>query len=173
MFDVFDTNSDGSVDQNDTMEVVTKMAKLRGIPTDSTSYKKLRADYLAWWQMLGSQLDADHDGRVTQDEFVTFWENFADLANAGNENLVKLLLASGEMNFDLLDSNEDGVISLEEYSDWLIAQNVDTDFEACFKSLDLDSNGSLNRDEAGAMLKNFILSSNPDAPGNLLYGIFD
>lgn len=173
MFNVFDTNSDGGVDENDTMQVVAKMAELRGIPTDSPQYKKLRGDYQAWWQMLGQQLDADHDGRVTEDEFVTFWANFADIARAGNELFANLLVASGETNFDLLDTNGDGTISLEEYTDWLKAQSVETDFETCFNSLDLDRDGLLQRDEAGAMLRNFILSDDPDASGNLLYGIID
>lgn len=172
MFNVFDTNSDGSFEQDDTMQVVAKMAELRGISRDSASYKKLHGDYESWWQMLGQQLDADHDGRVTEDEFVTFWVNFADQAQAGNEALAFLLIASGEMNFDLLDSDGDGAISLEEYTHWLKAQNVDTDYEACFKTLDLDSNGSLNRSEAGKLLRNFILSDDPTAPGTLLYGNF-
>jgi Ca2+-binding EF-hand superfamily protein len=170
MFDAFDTTSDGSFDQNDTMQVVAKMAELRGIAADSPQYTKLRGDYESWWQMLGAQLDADHDGRVTQEEFVSFWVVFADHAQAGNEALASLLIASGEMNFDLLDSNSDGEISLEEYTDWLKAQNIDTDYEACFGSLDLNNDGILNRDEAGMLLRNFILSDNPEAPGNLLYG---
>lgn len=170
MFKAFDTNSDGGFDRNDTMQVVAKMAELRGISTDSPQYMKLRSDYESWWQMLGEQLDADHDGWVTEDEFLSFWVNFADQAQAGNELFANLLIASGEMNFDLLDANGDGAITLEEYTDWLKAQNIDTDYETCFKSLNLDSDDMLNRDEAGMLLKNFILSDDPDAPGNLLYG---
>jgi len=170
MFNVFDTNSDGGFDQNDTMQVVANMAELRGISTDSPRYTKLRGDYESWWQMLGNQLDADHDGRVSEDEFVSFWVNFADHALGGNEALADLLVASGQLNFDLLDTDGDSAISLEEYTDWLKAQNVETDYEACFNSLDLNSDGALNRIEAGKLLRNFILSDDPDAPGNLLYG---
>ena len=174
MFKVFDVNSDGAFDQEDTLEVIDHMAREYNVSHDSEPFIKMRSDYEDWWQMLGPMLDENGDGHVTQEEFVNFWTAFVDQAQAkaaeGDNSMMDLVAASANMTFDFLDHDHNQEISLEEYTVWLRCWNVDTDYAACFKSLDLNGDGVITRDEAAILLQNFIFSDDPNARGTLLYG---
>jgi Ca2+-binding EF-hand superfamily protein len=174
MFKVFDVNSDGAFDEDDTIEVVNNLARTYHTSPNSPAFVKMLDDYRNWWKMLSGMLDADGDGHVTQEEFVGFWTNFVDQAQAraaeGDDTLRGMVAASGDMTFDFLDQDHNGEISLEEYTNWLKGWKVDTNYAACFANLDLNGDGVITRDEAGTLLQNFIFSDDPNAPGSLLYG---
>jgi Ca2+-binding EF-hand superfamily protein len=73
--------------------------------------------------------------------------------------------------FDLFDKDGDRKISWEEYSNMLTIYNIAHDnAEEGFRQLDTDKDNYISSEEMIDGLKNFFLSDNPEAQGNLIFG---
>jgi Ca2+-binding EF-hand superfamily protein len=76
--------------------------------------------------------------------------------------------------FDILDEDNDGVISKDEYLKFFrsFRGNVE-DGEIAFQKLDEDDKGYLTRKEFLDAVTEFHLSDDPDARGNWLFGPYE
>ena len=73
--------------------------------------------------------------------------------------------------FDMLDTDGDGVIALEEFKVYSKCCNVGEEHaKAVFDALDTDSNGKISRDEYVDAIIHFFFYCDPVHPCNLMYG---
>lgn len=70
----------------------------------------------------------------------------------------------------MVDTDGDGRIALADYDAWVRAWGFEFDVETIFKELDVDGDGFLSRDEMVRLAKDFYLTNDPEAPGNVVYG---
>ena len=115
-FTLFDVNGDGDLDETEFANVM----EMIGTP---------RIDIEEQWEGMKAQVDLDKDGKISQDEFITFWqsevkdgrENTAGVSEMYSEMKKGLDEAEEELHssiatwFDLYDLDQDGEISEEEF----------------------------------------------------------
>jgi Ca2+-binding EF-hand superfamily protein len=74
---------------------------------------------------------------------------------------------------DLLDSDGDGLVHLEDYLALARAHNIDeVQAKETFSAFDENGDGVLALDEVSTLVRQFYLSDDADAPGNELFGKF-
>jgi Ca2+-binding EF-hand superfamily protein len=75
--------------------------------------------------------------------------------------------------FDTFDLDGDQRVSLEEWREFFRCYSIDpAEADKCFHRYDLNGDGHVSRPELADLVRQFYLSSDPDAPGNYLFGTY-
>lgn len=170
MFEVLDVNDDGFVDRSDFTARVEAVARLSGWDERSREYVRNLDVALEEWRALCETVDTDQDGRVTLAEFLTWGNIFLDdraAVRAWARGDVQLL-------FDSMDTDGDERITIQEYRTYLTVCGVDASAaDAFFAHADLNEDGRVTRAEMSHAVEEFLVSENPEAGGNFLFGPLD
>lgn len=167
MFAALDIDGDGAIELTDYTRRVGVVARLKGWLPDSELYARNFAFALAEWGNLAESADTNDDGRVTLTEFLRYGEDFL------NDRDAVRAYARGDVQliFDAMDADADGRLTVAEYRAYLRACGADDAIaDAFFAHADLDENGCVTRAELALAVEEFLLSQNPDAAGNYLFG---
>lgn len=167
MFDVLDVDGDGSVGRIDFTRRVEALARLRGWAPDGPEFARSLRFAHEEWDNLREGADADYDTRITRDEFLRHAEIFLDDRDA----IRAWARGDVQLLFDAMDIDADGKLTLDEYRTWLQACGVDASAaDAFFAHADLDEDGRISRAEMAHAFEEFLISENPGAGGNFLFG---
>ncbi|MGW4383564.1 EF-hand domain-containing protein [Kitasatospora sp. NPDC004531] len=163
MFDAFDTDRNGCLDQEDFRHLADRWHRLPRVAGDPELAARIGEVTLGWWDHLSAAADRDGDGRVDLEEVLAMVDRLPAMLDYVN--------ATSDAVFDAVDENGDGLISRAEHS-----RLVDT-WHGCpveigevFEQLDRDGDGHLGRSEFALLWAQFWISDNPADPGNLLCG---
>jgi Ca2+-binding EF-hand superfamily protein len=169
-FAVFDTDHDGYLEAADLERVVAKLGRLRTDQAGARHTEQLRKRWRFVWNRMAKVADSNRDGLVTPDEFLRAYER-----SLGNRVAYSYTMSAiGRMNFDILDANGDGRISLPEYEAFYRAHDLDaSQAAAIFARLDTDHDGSITRREGLRHLRDFFKSDDRTRPGNWFFGSFE
>ncbi|MFD8632415.1 EF-hand domain-containing protein [Streptomyces sp. NPDC059533] len=166
MFDWFDQDRDGQLTQSDfaaTAGVFSRAAR----EDDHTNIGAIRTAFDQWWQLLVKHGDTDGDGQVSREEFVTVMEDTVTT----EAHFEPAVMAIADAVMSAVDTDQDGVLSLQEYVRLYDTLGVDRDVStAAFHLVDRDGNGVISFAEYRAAIVEFYLSTDPAAPGNHLLG---
>lgn len=167
MFDVLDVNGDGLVDRADFVRRVGALARLRGWDLDGPEYRRSLQFALEEWQNLRESADVDDDARISRDEFLGYTEIFLD----EREAVRAWARGDAQVLFDAMDVDGDGKITVDEYRAYLVACGVDASAaDAFFAHADLNEDGRVTRAEMAHAVEEFLVSDDPAAGGNFLFG---
>jgi Ca2+-binding EF-hand superfamily protein len=167
LFEVMDVDGDGFLEEVDFTRRADVFAEMRGWTEGSSQYR----DHLDFtrddWRSLRDFADRDGDGRVTRAEFVAFSEDLlSDLQAVEAYAYTDALLI-----FKAMDADDDGRITAGEYGAYLRTYGLDESAAAeFFRRVDLDRDGYITAWELVEAMRDFLLSSEPEAAGNYLYG---
>ena len=168
LFQVYDANGNGTVEQDDFEQIFQNVAKERSLTPGTSEYEQLYAKFMEDWEHLRKDADKNNDGKVDLGEWLEHGDrriNSPDMYQI-NQNIANYV-------FDLLDLNGNGIISLEEYKiiyrSWRIPEEIAEDI---FPKLDLNGDGGISKDEFVELLRQFHASDDPDAPGNFFFGLY-
>jgi len=76
-----------------------------------------------------------------------------------------------DLRGDLFDDNHDGYISTDEYVDMFVVYGIDIKYSAkSFIKLDINRDDRLSRNELLHAFETFLLSNEPNQPGNWIFG---
>jgi Ca2+-binding EF-hand superfamily protein len=168
-FDLIDADGNGLIESGDFQRRADRLAEALEV-TSEEERERLRRRVMLWWEHLSSLADANDDGRITQSEWEMYWERFKIAVSMGNNRRsIARLERVARHTFRAIDRTDSGKVTEEEFADWLSAWDLDRD-EAVFRRLDRDDNGFLTEEDFTKATKEFYLSNDPDAPGNVLYG---
>lgn len=174
MFELLDVDGNGLLEYDDFRMVVDTMAEERGLDKSSRRYMGLVASNKRLWKMFSRHLDVDSDGSISLAEWLAFHiKAFIDdpLKNGVQPEFSSALNSTAKFFVELLDSDGDGVVSVKDYILFCGAYNVgENEARIGFDLFDRDNNGSLSQDEVVKMVKEFYLSDDPEALGNLFFG---
>jgi len=169
-FDLIDEDENGFIEANDFKLRAERMAEARDV-TDEEALSTLQDRVMTWWEHLCTIADFDDDDRVTREEWETYWESIEAGVNQGGEEREQTLQSleqAARGTFKAINADA-GPITEEEYVDWLEAWGIEKS-DTAFQRLDRDGRGTLTQENLVEAVKEFYLSNDPDAPGNVLYG---
>lgn len=170
MFSTLDLNGDGRVGRADFTRRVEAVARRCGWERSSPEYSRNLQFTLEEWHNLCESADVDEDGEVTREEFLRYGETFLDDRDAVRA------YARGDVQliFDAMDLDGDGKLSSDEYRTYLEVCGADASgADAFFAHADVNLDGRITRDEMAHAVEEFLISENPDAGGNHLFGPLD
>ncbi|MEI6412542.1 MAG: EF-hand domain-containing protein [Bacteroidota bacterium] len=164
LFNIFDKNGNGSVDENDFVKAFDD------IKAESSPAKIEKLDKLArrWFLSISLFADSDKSRSVTKEEWMNWAAIIAEDAEEANE---------GDRRYDHflnavfagISVNSDTTITDEEYAAWFRSFGLVGDKMAIFERLDTNGNGSLSKDEFSDRLLEFV-SGDAASPGFHLFG---
>ncbi|MBM7774175.1 Ca2+-binding EF-hand superfamily protein [Actinokineospora baliensis] len=165
-FERFDVDRDGVLQRND----ITAMAEIWrqtfdvAPQTDEATRINGLAEQL--WADITAATDADADGTVSKTEWNAAMER--------PEFVDKVALPFALAVFDLADKDNSGQLSVEEMIAAQTRSGIsEQETRRMFDALDTDHDGSVQRDEYAAAIREFYLSDDPNAVGNLMVGDLD
>nr|QEQ55814.1 juvenile hormone diol kinase [Heortia vitessoides] len=155
----FDTNKSGNIDKKDFDLAVEKVAGIRGWKAGEAPYKVLQDTLNALWEGIQTA-DANKDGEVTFDEWVSAWDTI--------DKEWQILYA--KFIFQLEDASSDGSIDSGEFSTVYASFGIDkAEAVAAFQKM---ANGKANVSwpEFEQLFKEYFTSEDVNAPGNFIFG---
>lgn len=174
-FRQLDADDSGQLEWNDFELLLERLRQSRGLAADSPRLAKAKECYLLMWEALKKHSDLDDGATISLGEWLAFHEyalhdSFESLfISTEYEQLVDVMT-----NFvqELLDSDGDGNVSLEEYEAFLKAFGVNSEqARSCFAGLDRNNDGVLTRMELLDLVLEYYRTDDPKAPGNQFFGI--
>lgn len=168
-FALIDTDGNDLIEPADFQRRADRLAATMEV-ADDAERDRLRRRVMLWWEHLSTLADANDDGRITREEWEMYWERFKIAVSMGdNRQSVERLERVARHTFRAIDRTGDGRVTEAEFADWLTAWDIDRR-EGVFDRLDRDDKGHLTERDLTMAVKEFYLSNDPAAPGNVLYG---
>jgi len=168
-FDLIDADDNGVIEPADFQRRADRLAESLRI-TNEEERDRLRRRVLLWWEHLSSLADTNDDDRITWEEWRMYWERFKIAVSMGDhQRSLQKLERVARHTFRAIDRTGSGKITQEEFANWLTAWDIDQ-HDTIFRRLDRDDKGHLTEDDLVTATKEFYLSNDSDAPGNVLYG---
>ena len=167
MFSVLDVNGDGRIERADFVRRVEAFARLRGWAEGSPQHERNFGFAQEEWENLAGSADVDEDGGVTREEFL----RWADVFLSDRDGVAAYARGDVQLLFDAMDGDGDGKITVDEYRTYLEVCGADASgADAFFAHADLNEDGRITRAEMTHAMEEFLLSQNPEAGGNFLFG---
>jgi Ca2+-binding EF-hand superfamily protein len=166
-FNVLDHNGDGLLEKQDFIDVADRIAEMRGYEDGSARHSAVRKEILRIWTNARALSGAEGKTQITLEDWLAHEEKVID----SNVLIHSYVQGIAQAVFDILDADNDGVISEEEYLQFFRAfRGEEAQGPEAFQKLDQDGDGHLAREEFLEAVTEFHLSDDPDARGNWLFG---
>jgi Ca2+-binding EF-hand superfamily protein len=167
LFDVLDVDQDGFLSVADTDSVVLHMARQRGWTQDGPEHRELRASFDPRLQSLAPYRDSN--GRVDLPAYLRYHTAMFETPETSRQTVQRL----ADLVFIVLDVDTDGMVTDKEMQKFYRAYSIDPALTRnAFRKMDGDSDGRISKDEILEAVEEFYLSSDPEAPGNWLLGMY-
>jgi Ca2+-binding EF-hand superfamily protein len=168
-FQRLDVNGDGYIDQQDYERISQRLGDLLG-DKHPVALVRLHDAYDALWERLRAKWDADGDGRITAEEFVTAVGG--SVTSRGREGYDRCVRPVVDACLEVLDDNDDGYVSRREFEVLGESTNVTADeIEETFRLMDADGDGRISAAELHEAVYQFYCDDDAQAVGNLLWGV--
>lgn len=168
-FNLVDIDGNGFIEKEDWEKIGDNLAAMRSIEKGSHTYNALQEGLGTIWSNLSEHADADDDGKISLGEWLSFEDEKVincddDWYDSYVNNIVRGLFA-------VLDEDENGVISQNEYINLMVSFHVSpSDAKEAFEKLDNDGNGTIDEAELIQAVREFHRSDDKGTPGNYLFG---
>jgi Ca2+-binding EF-hand superfamily protein len=165
-FDQLDENGNGLLELSDFTAHANYIRNKKGWSDDNKHFAALIEAKKKLWQEIQTRTGST-DPDVSKEQWVSFWGKLAmDIKQSGKApDWVTKIHVTLFSSFDL---NNDSEITLEEFSFYLESIRSSADPKEAFTKLDLNGDGSIDIEELEELMAQWILSDNPDAPGNFV-----
>jgi len=143
-FKLMDVNGDGFLSLSDYEEIANRLIELQGNSSDPEAIRTLF--YNLFQNMIAGGASVDASTKITEEEAV------ANAAKAVSvlQSAPEVGRQKNEVFFDIIDTNNSGEISREEYRKYIAVYSGGDQPERAdkaFDSIDTDGNGSITREE--------------------------
>ncbi len=163
-FNVLDHNGNGILQEDDFSEIGDSLANQMGHAGNSRERLALKIKAHSLFLQILEDLEKI-EAELTPPEWLKFYKDF--ILTEYNDYISE----SSDYLFSLFDQNDDGYIDEHEYMDMFRAYGLYmTHAKKAFDLLDLNDDGRISRQEMVKAFRDFFFSSDPDAPGNWIFG---
>ncbi len=174
-FNVLDNNGNGVLQPDDFTGVGRKICVSLGLVPKTKEYELTILNSYRLFIQIMTDLGKDDDVEITIEEWTRFFE-YNLIVDSDTDPLPINGYIKRTVNyiFNLFDRNKDGFISADEYIQMFETYNIDISNSAeSFKKLDLNDDKVISREEMITAFQEYFLSSDPDAPGNWIFGSWE
>lgn len=163
-FHVMDHDGNGVLEEEDFTLVAESLANHMGLTASSRARLELKVKAYGLFLHVLSDMKAT-EARITEARWLDFGEAFIlDVSNGYIQQSCTYL-------FSLFDQDRDGFIDEREYLAMFHAYDLYTaNAKMAFDRLDRNSDGRISGEELVQAFTEFFMSSDPDAPGNWIFG---
>lgn len=166
-FNCLDADANGYFEKSDTDRIVERLTSIRGIEKGTEAYAQVQAGLDMIWNNARVYGYSQNPNRVTLGD----WLHHEDIVLSTEEWRESYMKTVTRGVFDLIDKDGSGEISLTEYTELMYAFGVEDGIaEWAFRHLDLNGNGTIEREEFVTIVEQFHMSEDLNAPGNYLFG---
>lgn len=158
-FTRIDFDHDGSLTRAD----FEGMAKRFGEKLDADKAKALTGHLLAIWDKYLSTVGGGNS--ITQEAFIGSLQKLVD-----DPSMKGTLEAPLPLFFQVVDSNNDGLISKEEYAVFFDILGLKDGADAAFTAIDTDKDGQLSEKEFVTAGSDFFLNKTGEHPSDIFWG---
>ncbi|MEQ9307246.1 MAG: EF-hand domain-containing protein [Marinoscillum sp.] len=170
LFDILDANKNGLLQPDDFAAVAEKICNILEFDGSSTERLQLKLKSLRLYVQLLTDMNKE-DVSISKPEWL---ELFGSRTMINPKTAKKYIFRTAAYIFNLFDQNGDRIISKEEYLDMFRIYNIDLEYsEIGFQKIDENSDGQITLSEMIAAFRDFLMSSNPEAAGNWIFGNWD
>nr|AGM32632.1 EF-hand domain containing protein [Coptotermes formosanus] len=163
----FDVNHSGTIEKKDFELAIERIRTTRGWKESDPKHTETREILLKVWEGLQQKADANRDGQVSHEEWVSMWNVYA-------KNPDKALdWQNRYMNFmfELEDSSGDGTIDESEFKSLCVSYGLSPEESAeAYNKFTSNKTVEITREVFAELWKQFFSSEDPDAPGNYIFG---
>ena len=166
LFNVRDTNQDGYLEKGDYERIAVRLKEMFEWDDDSEIYQLMRRAQVFEWEEIRKLADADHDDKVTLQEF------FRAYTAPTSAEAIQVVI-DDMLNFTLgwFDDDRDGYVQAEEYVELMSIFNVtDEAAREAFRLLDRNKRGKLSGQNLRSHMVEFFLSDDTAATGTHFWG---
>ncbi len=168
LFKILDFDHDGILQESDFLSVGENISIFTCQPGGSEIEEFILNRAKEIWKFI--RFYAHTDGLFNCN--LPTWLDLMDkIAHSDKEKFDKVLNNALDDIFYIFDKNDDKQLSKQEYLCFFVSLRVgikQADF--CFKSLDLDGDMRISREEMAKAIREFFLSDESSSVGNLLFG---
>lgn len=169
-FRVYDVDDNNRIGPGDFERVVESVRILHGLATNSPGHQGLRDGFLRRWESLRKSADADQDGSVDLAEWLDYWDHLIETDEQYEAEVTEIAARL----FEIFDADEDGLLGADEFCDFYGVYGLPSALaRRVFLDLDLDGNAVISRTELMEMVHQFYRGTDPNAPGNQLFGPYE
>lgn len=160
----FDTDGSGNIEKDDFTAAIERISKTRGWKAGDEKYKYVEETLYKIWSGIQEVADADKDGQVSQDEWISMWDKFANNEAFEWQNLYC------KFAFTIEDASSDGSINAEEFSSVYVSFGLDKD--EAVKAFEKMAKGKseVTWPEFQVLWKEYFSSEDVNAAGNYIFG---
>jgi len=167
MFDVYDRDRDGYLEEDDYHRVIDNFAAVRSLKPAEPGYQAIHDAYMRVWHHLRGHADTNRDDRVNLEEMLAYNERLISSEEAFHSDVLEI----GGVLFNVLDLDRDGVVGEAEYRTFCLCLGIDESrSHEAFAKLDTNGDGRVNMEDTVRLVREFYLSDEPDSPGNWFFG---
>lgn len=167
LFDILDANKNGLLQPDDFAAVAEKISNTLSFEDVATERLHLKLKSLRLYVQLLTDMGKD-DVSISKAEWL---ELFGSRTMIDPKTAKKYIFRTAAYIFNLFDQNGDRVISKTEYLDMFRVYNIDLEYsELGFQKIDENSDGQITLSEMIIAFRDFLMSSNPEAAGNWIFG---
>jgi Ca2+-binding EF-hand superfamily protein len=166
VFASFDIDQDGVIDEMDITAMAQIWCDTYDVAPRSDGWRKIHGHAHRLWHDIRGSTDSYGSKKVTREEWVA-WGDEAEFVDFVESAAIPFSMAV----FDVADNDWDGRITVEE----MMAAQMKSGMSAeetrdVFGRLDTDQDGYVTRHEYIQAAREFYLSDDPNASGNLIAG---
>lgn len=168
-FTLMDRDRSGTLELNDYLTTADSVGSAFGMAAGSAEHNELRRAFTRFWEDIIKPMDTDGNGHVNFDEYLTAY-NAGVRDNAQGYERVKPI---SDAILNIADTESNGKITADSFRLALSGYGVpEPDCRAAFAALDKDGSGFLTPDELQEAIQEYFLGTDPELPGNTLFGRF-
>ncbi|WP_221409448.1 EF-hand domain-containing protein [Marinoscillum furvescens] len=167
LFNILDTNKNALLQPDDFTAVAEKISDKLQYGAESKERLDLKSHALRLYVQLLTDMEKE-EVSISLDEWLQLFGSWEIIHPASAK---KYIYRIASYVFSLFDQNRDRVISKLEYLAMFEIYNIDMSYsEKGFAGLDANGDGLVSMEEMTQGFKDFLLSPDPDAPGNYIFG---
>jgi Ca2+-binding EF-hand superfamily protein len=163
-FAILDVDNDGYLRRDDFEALAVRLATGAADP----DAQHIREVYLTFWSHLAMELDLPDHGTLARDDFINAMHS---ILRSTPDSFEQVIASMPRGILTLYDADGDGRLSASEFLRMQKALGTQPDrARIALLALDRDADGFINGGDLVHATREFVLSDDPHAPGNWLFG---